>query len=124
MTLLMPLENQRQAERATSLEAVTLEAMLNLAHAGKTQVLAGEVGKEVNRILYERGERLHYSAEKIGHKLKKVGLITRRLGRAGNGLVLDLATLTRVHQLAVEYGGAGLDRDEKNLHCPLCAENK
>jgi len=120
----MPLENQRQADRATSLEAVTLEAMLNLAHAGKTQVLVGEVADEVNRIVEAHGERLRYGAETIGHRLKKVGLVTRRLGRAGKGLVMDLATMTRAHELAATYGGVGLEQDESNLRCPLCAENK
>jgi hypothetical protein len=124
ISLLMSLEDQRQTDRATSLEAVALEATLNLAHAGKTQVLVGEIACEVNRIMNERGERLHYSAEKIGHQLKKVGLVSRRLGKAGKGLVMDLATLTRVDELAREYGGAGLEKDENNLHCPLCTENK
>jgi hypothetical protein len=31
----MPVENQRQADRSTSLEAITLKATLNLAHAGR-----------------------------------------------------------------------------------------
>jgi hypothetical protein len=71
-----------------------------------------------------RGERLNYSAETIGHRLKKVGLFTRRLGKAGKGLVMDLATTTRVHELAAVYGGVGLDQTESNLHCPSCIENK
>ncbi len=60
----------------------------------------------------------------IGHSLKKIGLSTRRLGKAGRGLVMDLATMTRVHELAAVYGGAGLEQDENNLHCPLCTETK
>jgi hypothetical protein len=124
ISLLTPVENQRQADRSTSLEASTLEATLNLAHAGKAQILVNEVANEVNRIAIARGERLHYSAETIGHRLKKIGLVTRRLGRAGKGLVMDLATMTRAHELAVVYGGAGLEQDETNRHCPLCTGNK
>jgi hypothetical protein len=56
--------------------------------------------------------------------LKKVGLVTRRLGKAGKGLVMDLATMARVHDLATVYGGVGLEQDETNLHCPLCIEKK
>lgn len=100
ISLLTPVENQRQADRSTCLEAVTLEATLNLAHAGKAQILVNEVANEVNRIALARGERLHYSAETIGHRLKKIGLVTRRLGKAGKGLVMDLATMTRAHELA------------------------
>jgi hypothetical protein len=79
---------------------------------------------EVNRITQTRGERLHYGAETIGYRLKNVGLVTCRLGKAGKGLVMDLATMTRVHELAAAYGGAGLEQDENNLHFPLCTENK
>ena len=103
---------------------MTLEATLILAHASKAQILVGEVANEVNRIALARGERLRYSAETIGHRLKKIGLVTRRLGKAGKGLVMDLATMTRVHELAAVYGGVGLEQDENNLHCPLCIENK
>jgi hypothetical protein len=123
VSLLRPVESERQADLSTCLEAITLEATLNLAHAGKAQVLVNEVANEVNRIALARGERLHFSAETIGHRLKKVGLVTRRLGKAGKGLVMDLATMTRAHELAAVYG-AGLDQDESNLHCPLCTENK
>jgi len=124
ISLLTPFESQRQADRSTCLEAVSLEATLNLAHAGKAQFLVAEVANEVNRITLARGERLHFSAETIGHRLKKVGLVTRRLGKAGKGLVMDLATMARVHDLATVYGGVGLEQDETNLHCPLCIEKK
>jgi hypothetical protein len=93
-------------------------------HTGKAQILVNEVANEVNRIALARGERLRYSAETIGHRLKKIGLVTRRLGKAGKGLVMDLATMARVHELAAAYDGAGLEQDEDNLHCPLCTENK
>jgi hypothetical protein len=124
ISLLTPFETQRQADRSTCLEALTLEATLNLAHAGETQILVGEIANEVNRIALARGERLHYSAETVGHRLKKIGLVTRRLGKAGKGLSLDLATLKHAHELASGYGGAGLEQGEKNLHCPLCVETK
>jgi len=124
ISLLTPLEDQRQADRSTCLEAVTLEAILNLAHAGKAQILVNEVANEANRIAQARGERLRYSAETIGHRMKKVGLTTRRLGKAGKGLVMDIATMKRAHELAAGYGGVGFEQDENNLHCPLCPENK
>jgi hypothetical protein len=124
VALLGSVESQRQADRSTSLEAITLEATLNLVHTGKAQILVNEVANEVNRIALARGERLRYSAETIGHRLKKIGLVTRRLGKAGKGLVMDLATMARVHELAAAYDGAGLEQDEDNLHCPLCTENK
>ncbi len=124
ISLLAPVEDQRQADRSTGIEAVTLEAILNLCHEGKAQILVGEIAFEVNRIVEARGERLHYSAESIGHRMKKISLVTRRLGKSGKGLVLDLATLKRAHELAAVYGGVGLEQDENNLHCQLCFANK
>lgn len=124
ISLLTPVESQRQADRSTGLEALTLEATLNLAHSGQGQILVNEIANEVNRIALARGERLHYSAETIGHRLKKIGLVTRRLGKAGKGLVMDLATMTQAHELAAMYGGVGFEQDENNLPCPLCAEKK
>ena len=119
ISLLTPIESQREADRSTGIEAVTVQAALNLGHAGKQELLAGEIAAEVNRIQKACGERLTYSAEKVGHSLKKVGLYTRRLGSAGRGLVLDLAVMVRLHELAAVYG-VGLELDEKNQLCHLC----
>lgn len=118
------MEGQRQEDRSSSLEAVTLEVTLNSVHAGKAQILVGEIATEVNRIALACGERLHYSAETSGHQLKKVGLSTRRLGKAGKGLVKDLATMTRVDELGAVYDGAGLEQNEDNLYCLLCTDKK
>jgi hypothetical protein len=124
VSLLAPQAEQRHAERSSSPEGVTIEALLALCHQGKTQLLAGEIAVEVNRISKTRGERLECSPEKIGHMLKKVGLFTRRLGQVGKGLVVDQTTLARVHQLSTAYGCVRLGEEDENLHCPLCAENK
>jgi hypothetical protein len=50
-----------------------------------------------------RGERLHFSAETIGRSIKKVGLLTRRLGKAAKGLVMDLATMACVHEFELVW---------------------
>jgi hypothetical protein len=123
ISLLAPVESQREADRSTGIEAVTLEATFVLCHAGKQALLAGEIASEVDHIQKARGERLSYSAEKIGHCLKRLGLYTRRIGHAGRGLVMDAATMLQIHELAPVYG-VGLDHDEKNLQCHLCSENK
>ena len=122
--MLTPVENQRRSDLSIYIEAVILEAALSLRHAGKAKILVAEIATEVNLIAKARGERLQYSAETIGHGLKRVGLTTRRLGRAGKGLVMDIATMTGIHELAAVYGGVGLEQDENKLHCALCDENK
>lgn len=124
VSLLTPFSDLQFAEHLDDLGMLTIGTALTLCHQGKNQVLVGEVAAEVNRILKERGERLVYSPEKVGHRLRKADPITRRLGAAGNGLLLNLATRTLLYDVAGAYGCAGLTNDDENLHCPLCIENK
>jgi hypothetical protein len=79
LQLLYPYSEQQIAERVDDLGSLAVGAALRLCHEGKEQVLVGEIASEVNRILKERGERLQYSPEKVGHRLRKAGLLTRRL---------------------------------------------
>jgi hypothetical protein len=124
ISLLAPQVEQRLADRSTGREGLTIEAILSLSHQGKSRLLAGEIATEVNTISNTRGERIEFKAENVGHALKKVGLLTQRLGKAGKGLVVDQATLARVHELGAKYGGVGLDSGDDNLHCTLCEANK
>ena len=66
---------------------------------------------------------MRYGAETIGHRLKKSAYPRAGWAAGGEGLVMDLPTITRAHELAAVYG-VGLEQDENNLHCPLCIENK
>ena len=56
--------------------------------------------------------------------MKKIGLFTRRLGQAGNGLTLDQSTRSRVHEVARAYMGEDSVPDTENLHCQLCSQNE
>ena len=84
----------------SSLGMLAVGAALSLNHQGKDQILVGEIAAEVNRRLTDRGERIQCSPEKVGHCLKKAGLLSRRLGAAGNGFVLDHATQVLIHEVA------------------------
>lgn len=124
VSLLMPQARQQMAERFDDLGSVAVGAALSLCHEDKDKILVGEIAAEVNRILRKRGERVQFSAEKVGHKLKRIGLLSRRLGSAGNGFLLDRATQVRLHEVGVAYGCGGFVEAEKSLHCPLCQINK
>jgi hypothetical protein len=124
VSLLTPYSEHQLAERRDSLGMLAVGAALSLNHQGKDQILVGEIAAEVNRRLTDRGERIRCSPEKVGHRLKKAGLLSRRLGAAGNGFVLDHATQVLIHEVAAAYGCVGLADDKENLHCPLCQQNK
>ncbi|MGA8730512.1 MAG: hypothetical protein WB608_17290, partial [Terracidiphilus sp.] len=123
-SLLTPHSKQQIAERLDDLGTLVVGAAFALCHQGKDAILVGEIAAEVNRILLSRGERLQFSAEKVGHKLKKIGLLTRRLSGSGNGFLLEHATQLRLHEVGAAYGCEGFIEEEKSLHCPLCQQKK
>jgi hypothetical protein len=71
-----------------------------------------------------RGERSKLSPEKVGHRLRKLGLPTRRLSQAGNGLVMDKETMMRLQMLFAMYVGEDQLVVTEDLHCSQVAENK
>jgi hypothetical protein len=75
-------------------------------------------------VLKDRGEKIRYSPEKVGHRMKKAGLFSRRVSAAGNGFILDHATRVRIRELATAYGCVGLTDNKENLHCSLYQQNK
>jgi hypothetical protein len=124
VSLLMPQAQQQIAERLDELGTVVVDAALTLFHNGKDKILVGAIAAEVNRILLGRGERLTYSPEAVGQKLKRMGLLSRRLGGTGNGFILDRATQVHLHEIAADYGCVGSAHDEKALICPFCKQNE
>ena len=71
-----------------------------------------------------RGETIQLTPEKVGHKLKRAGLFTRRLSQTGNGLTFDHATRIRIHEVARAFLGEDSVSETKNLHCQLCSQNE
>ena len=124
VALLRPQHQQQIADRSNSIEALVAGAALALCHQGKNEIYVKEIAAEVNRLLVARGETMQFSPEKVGHKLKKVGLPTCRLSPAGNGLSLDQATRIRLHEVAKAWRGEDSIEDTENLHCPLCSQNE
>jgi hypothetical protein len=124
VSLLTPYSEQQIAERLDNLGTLAVGAALSLCHQGKDQILVGEIAAEVNRFQKDSGERSQYSAEKVGHRLRRAGLLTRRLGAAGNGLLMDHSTNTQLHEVASAYGCGGSYDDKENMHCPICQQNK
>ena len=94
----------RSIERAhDTTEAVVVEATLALSRDEREHAYVREIAAEVNRRLEARGETVRLSPEKVGHRLKKVGLRTRPLSQTGKGLTFDNATVAAIRQLAALY---------------------
>jgi hypothetical protein len=98
--------------------------VLALSKRGAEQLYAREIAVEVNRLVEVRGERSKLSPEKVGHRLKRLGLRARRLSQAGNGLVMDKETMTRLKTLSGMYVGEDLLAPSQDLHCSQATEKK
>lgn len=103
ISLLAPVEDQRQADRANTIEAVVLEATLTLCRDGREFAYAHEIAAGANRLLEARGEKARLNPERVGHRLKGLGLPTRRLSQTGNGLRFDKATVAQIREFAAVY---------------------
>jgi hypothetical protein len=124
LSLMRPQDLQQIADRSDSLETLVAGAVLTLCHRGKDHVFVREIAAEVNGSLKARGETSQFTSEKVGHKLKRMGLLTRRLSQAGNGLRLDQQTRICIHEVAAAYRGEDSVKNDENLHCPLCESNQ
>jgi predicted transposase YdaD len=104
ITLLKAQDQRRHFEMSDTIEAVVLEATLALSRDGRERAYVREIAAEVNRRREARGEAVRLSPEKVGHRLKKLGLRTRPLLQTGNGLTFDKATVAGIQRLAVMHG--------------------
>jgi hypothetical protein len=124
VSILALRDRQRISERLDTVEALVIEAVLALSKRGAEQLYAREIAVEVNSLLEARGERSKLSPEKVGHRLRRLGLPTRRLSQAGNGLVMDKEMMTRLQTLSGMYVGEDLLAETEKLHCSQDTENK
>jgi hypothetical protein len=124
VSILALRDRQRISERLDTAEAFVVEAVLALSKGGAEQLYAREIAVEVNRLLEARGQRSKLSPEKVGHRLKRLDLPARRLSQAGNGLVMDKETMTRLKTLSGMYVGEDLLADSQNLHCSQAIEKE
>jgi hypothetical protein len=82
VAILAPRDRRQISERRDTAEALVVEAVLALSTGGAEQLYAREIAVEINRLVEAQGERSKLSPEKVGHRLRKLGLPTRRLSQA------------------------------------------
>jgi hypothetical protein len=124
ITLLQVQDRQQLSQRSGTTEALVVEAVLALSRQDREHAFTSEIADEANRLLELRGERLKLSPETVGRRLCQLGLRTRCLTLAGNGLTFDKATVAVIQQLAAVYVEEDLLVGTENLHRSQPAENK
>ncbi len=125
--LLKTQDQQRLSEMSNTIEAVVLEATRTLCCDGREHAYAREIAAAANHLLEARGETARLSPEKVGHRLKRLGLRSHPLSQTGHGLTFDKATVARIYELAAMYMVDVMEdtpAEAKNLHSSQTTENK
>ena len=122
LPLLGVQDEEIRADRARAGDSVVLEAFLFFIHGGSwSKVRTADVGEKVNAIFKGRGSGQQLSAESVGWAIRRLGIPSGRIARAGNGVELDASTCQLIHRLAQSHGvramDGGLRRD-----CRYCRE--
>ena len=114
--LLQPQNEEIQARRFLDPSCAIVEILLGATHeATQSELIVEEVTERVNALLRTRGERVEYSAETVGWKLRTLG-VPRHTTSAGRLVVLDRENSRRLHRLA-----QGLELLTPRLEsCPDC----
>lgn len=124
VALLKSQDQQSLSEMSGTSEAIVVEATQALSRDGREQAYAREIADAANRLLEARGETVRLSPEKVGHRLRSLGLRTRRLSQTGNGLTFDKATIARIQQLAAAYLMDDTPPESESLHSSQVTEIK
>ena len=124
LPLLKIQDEESRADHARSCDAVVLEALLSFIHQnGWSRVHTGNIAEKVAAIYNGRGDDHAPSPETVGWAIRRLGIPSGRINRAGNGVELNVATRRLIHRLAMSHGVRAMDgtlRDD----CRFCCELK
>ena len=105
LPLLSVRDEEIRADRASAFDSIVLEAILSFIHQdGWTKVRIDNLGERVSAIYKGRGFNEEPSPESVGWAVKRVGIPSGRINRAGNGITLNVSTCQLVHKLALSHG--------------------
>ena len=122
LPLLAVQDEEVRADRARTCDAVVLEALLFFIHAGGwSKVRTDNIAQKVNAIFKGRGSDQQHSAESVGWAIRRLGIPSGRIARAGNGVELDASTCQLIHRLAPSHGARAMDGGLRS-DCRYCRE--
>ena len=105
LPLLKIQDEEIRADRARTCDAVVLEALLFFIQAGGwSKVRTDNIAEKVGAIYKGRGSDQQPSAETVGWAIRRLGIPSGRINRAGNGVELDVGVCRLVHRLALCHG--------------------
>ena len=122
LPLLSVQDEEIRADRARTCDAVVLEAGLFFIHeGGSAKVRTDLIAQKVSAIYKGRGSDQQPSPESVGWAIRRLGIPSGRINKAGNGIELNVSTCRLIHTLAQSHGvramQGGLPSD-----CRYCRE--
>jgi hypothetical protein len=116
-------DEEARAARACSLDSVVLESILFFIHRGDwSKVRTQNLAEKVTEIYKGRGsDRTDVSAESVGWAVKRLGVPSGRINKAGNGVELTNELCRLVHRLALSYGVRAMQSGSRR-GCRYCEE--
>jgi hypothetical protein len=124
LPLLSVQDEEIRADRALTIHAVVLEALISFIHEGKCSKLrTTSIAGRASAIYKGRGSDQQPSAESVGRAIKRLGIPSGKLDRAGNGVELSIATCRRIHKLAQSHGVRAMEIRLPSS-CRYCSELK
>jgi len=122
LRLLAVQDEEIRAANASAFASVVLEAVLFFIHQGGwSKVRTQQVADTVAKIYAGRGlDHENVSAESVGWAIKKLGIPSGRINKAGNGVKLTAEVCRQVHRLGFSYGIRAMQ--EFRSSCRYCEE--
>jgi hypothetical protein len=115
-------DEEARTERSRSVKATLVEALFFFSlQEERHEVRSAELADKTNSSRYGRREFETISPESVGWILKDLGMHTRRLGSAGNGVKLTQSTRRFIHRLAIAYDVRTMQGHSKAT-CRYCAD--
>jgi hypothetical protein len=123
LPILAVQDEEVRAARACSLDSVVLEAILFFIHRGDwSKVRTQNLAEKVTEIYKGRGsDRTDVSAESVGWAIRRLGIPSGRINKAGNGVELTPEVCRLVHRLALSYGVRAMQSGFRR-GCRYCEE--
>jgi hypothetical protein len=122
LSLLAVQDEEMRSDRARAGDAVVVEASLSFTHQPDwTKVRTDRIAEKVSAIYKGRGSDQRPSAESVGPALKRLGIPSGRINRAGNDIELNVSTCQLIHKLALSYGVRAMEGGP-HRNCRYCRE--
>lgn len=122
LPLLSVQDEEIRVDRSRTCDAVVLEALLFFIHQGGwSKVRTDNIAEKVSAIYKGRGSDQQTSPETVGWAIRRLGIPSGRINRAGNGVELNVSTCRLIHKLAQSHGVRTMEGGLRS-DCRYCSE--